>query len=95
MSDTNNERHRTRVLVSGDVQGVFFRDSTRQQANRLGLVGWVRNLPDGDVEAVFEGPEDAVRQAVEWCAHGPEHAHVENVSAEHESPENLSGFEVR
>ena len=95
MSDTNNDRQRARVRVSGDVQGVFFRNSTRQQANRLGLAGWVRNLPDGRVEVVFEGPEDSVRRAVEWCRQGPEHAHVEEVSTEREAPEDLSGFEVR
>lgn len=95
MSDTNSEHHRARVLVSGDVQGVFFRDSTRQQAERLGLAGWVRNLPDGRVEAVFEGPADAVRQAVEWCRTGPDNARVEDVSTQDEEAEGLTGFEAR
>ena len=93
MPDT--DRHRTRVWISGSVQGVFFRDSTRQKAKQLDLAGWVTNRPDGRVEAVFEGPEDAVRQAVDWCSKGPENARVENVSTEDEPPENLSGFEVR
>ena len=95
MTDTSDERRRTRVLISGEVQGVFFRDSTRQIAERLNLAGWVTNLPDGRVEAVFEGPPDAVQNAVEWCSEGPEQARVEDVSTESETPESLTGFEVR
>ena len=93
MPDT--DYHRTHVWISGDVQGVFFRDSTRQKAKELDLTGWVTNRPDGRVEGVFEGPKDAVQKAVAWCANGPENARVENVSTEDETPENLSGFEVR
>lgn len=92
---TNNPRRRTRVLVSGRVQGVFFRDSTREKAQALGLSGWVRNLPDGTVEAAFEGDEDRVAEMVSWCGDGPPEARVENVSAEDEEPEHLEGFEVR
>ncbi len=95
MTKNADERQRTRVLISGEVQGVFFRDSTRQQAKRLNLSGWVTNLPDGRVEAVFEGPPDAIHEAVEWCREGPEHAHVEDISTEHEASEDLAGFEVR
>jgi acylphosphatase len=95
MSDTNSEHQRAHVLISGDVQGVFFRDSARQQAARLGLAGWARNLPDGRVEAVFEGPADSVRQAVEWCGAGPDNARVEDVSKQDEDAEGLAGFEVR
>ena len=91
---TNNLR-RTRVLVSGRVQGVFFRDSTREKAQALGLSGWVRNLPDGRVEAVFEGDGDRVGEMLSWCEDGPPDAQVQNVSTENEEPENLSGFEVR
>ncbi|QIN79505.1 acylphosphatase [Rubrobacter marinus] len=91
---TNNQR-RMRVLVSGRVQGVFFRDSTRERAEALGLSGWVRNLPDGTVEAVFEGDGDRVGEMVSWCETGPPDAEVRNVSAETEEPENLRGFEVR
>ena len=89
------DEERRHVLVSGQVQGVFFRDSTRQEAERLGLSGWVRNTQDGRVEAVFEGESGAVRQMVEWCESGPSSADVEDVSVEQETPEGLSGFEVR
>jgi acylphosphatase len=67
---------RAHVFVSGIVQGVFFRASTRDEARMLGLKGWVRNLPDGRVEAVFEGEKSAVGQMLLWCAHGPPGAEV-------------------
>ena len=87
---------RVHATVSGRVQGVFFRDTTRQEAERLGLTGWVRNTEDGNVEAVFEGAPDAVNQMVEWCKSGPSSADVEDVSTEKEAPSgNFSGFEVR
>ncbi len=70
---------RARVRVEGFVQGVFFRDSTRQRARELGLTGWVRNLPDGCVEAVFEGEEPAVEAAVAFVREGPPHAQVRHV----------------
>ena len=66
-------------MVSGRVQGVWFRSSTREVALSLGLTGYVCNRPDGSVEAVFEGPEDRVRRAVEWCRHGPGPARVDSV----------------
>ena len=86
---------RARVLVSGRVQGVSFRDATRSQAEQLGLSGWVRNTQDGQVEAVFEGVPETVQQMIEWCKSGPSSADVEDVSVENEQLENLSGFEVR
>jgi acylphosphatase len=86
---------RARVLVSGRVQGVSFRDATRSQAEQLGLSGWVRNTQDGQVEAVFEGVPKTVQRMIEWCKSGPSSADVEDVSVENEQPENLSGFEVR
>lgn len=89
------DEERRHVLVSGQVQGVFFRDSTRQEAGRLGLGGWVRNTQDGRVEAVFEGESGAVHQMIEWCESGPSSADVEDVSVEQETPEGLSDFEVR
>jgi acylphosphatase len=92
----NNDLERAHVRVSGQVQGVFFRDSTREKAEELDLAGWVKNLPDGQVEAVFEGPSDKVREMVRWCEEGPRHASVENVDADFESAgEDLEGFEVR
>jgi acylphosphatase len=87
---------RAHVYVSGRVQGVFFRDSARQRAEQLGLAGWVRNLPDGRVEAVFEGASEKVREMVWWCREGPSHAEVEDVEAEIEdSKGDLDRFEVR
>jgi acylphosphatase len=86
---------RRRVVVHGRVQGVFFRDSAARQARARGVAGWVRNLDDGTVEAVFEGPRDAVEALVAWAGDGPEHAEVERVEAADEPPEGLAGFEVR
>jgi acylphosphatase len=90
-----SERVRSRVVVHGQVQGVFFRDTTRREAQRRGVSGWVRNRPDGAVEAVFEGDSGAVRALVEFCGHGPRGAGVERVETSDESPEGLSGFEIR
>jgi acylphosphatase len=86
---------RRRVVVHGRVQGVFFRDSTAQEARARGVAGWVRNCADGTVEAVFEGPAGAVRALVAWAGEGPEHARVERVEAHDEPAEGLRGFEVR
>ena len=91
-----DDRTRARVRVSGRVQGVFFRDSTREKAQDLGLSGYVKNNPDGDVETIFEGPKDAVEEMILWCWQGPPHASVENVDADYEPPgDDLTGFEVR
>jgi acylphosphatase len=86
---------RRRVVVDGVVQGVFFRASTRGVAVTLGVSGWVRNLADGSVEAVFEGPAAAVDAAVEWCRHGPDRAIVTSLEVADEAPEGLRGFSVR
>jgi acylphosphatase len=92
----NSDLQRAHVRVSGQVQGVFFRDSTRQKAEELGLAGWVKNVPDGRVEALFEGPSEKVREMVRWCEEGPRHASVENVATDFESAGgDLKGFEVR
>lgn len=86
---------RTRVVIAGVVQGVYFRDSTRRMAQAEGVAGWVRNLPDGSVEAVFEGQADSVAAAVRWSRVGPPRAIVESISEFAETPEGLLGFEVR
>lgn len=86
---------RYRVFVSGRVQGVFFRDSCRQIAEELGVTGWVRNLPDGRVEAVFEGTRDDVQKVVDWTRHGPRRAVVADVWVRQEQPEGLDTFQVR
>jgi acylphosphatase len=90
-----SETARSRVIVSGNVQGVFFRDTCRRKAAERGVAGWVSNRADGAVEAVFEGDPDAVRALVEWCRHGPRGADVESVDATSEEPEGLTGFEAR
>jgi acylphosphatase len=86
---------RNRVLISGRVQGVFFRGACQMMAKEHGVNGWVRNLPDGTVEAVFEGPAEDVRRLVEWSRQGPRDAVVEDVRVQQEPPEGLSGFDVR
>ena len=86
---------RRHVVVHGRVQGVAFRDATRRQASSRGVAGWVSNRPDGAVEAVFEGEEDAVRSLVEFVCEGPRAADVDRVEEGEEEPEGLSGFDVR
>jgi acylphosphatase len=78
------EKKRVRVLISGIVQGVAYRAHTKEMAKRLGVNGWVRNLPDGKVEALFEGDKDKVDQMVEWCKKGPPLARVDKVEVEEE-----------
>jgi len=89
------DRTRAHVYVSGRVQGVYYRATTRDTAREKGVDGWVRNLDDGRVEAVFEGPEDAVREMVAWCETGSKAADVDDVDATYEEPEGVDGFEVR
>lgn len=86
---------RRRVKVHGRVQGVFFRDSTRERANAHGVAGWARNMPDGSVEAVLEGEPNAVERVVRFVQSGPSHAQVERVEVQEEDPEGLSGFSIR
>lgn len=86
---------RVRVLISGMVQGVFFRQATAEQARRLGVAGWVRNRPDGRVEAVFEGSQDLVDQIVSWCREGTPWSKVEQVEVTAEEPEGLDAFRIR
>lgn len=87
---------RAHVVVSGRVQGVFFRDSARGVARGLGVSGWIRNLPDGRVEAEFEGPEDAVGRAIAFCRDGPELAVVDDVEVTWVEPVGHEpGFRVR
>ncbi len=73
------DRLRAHVIVHGLVQGVWFRASTREEALRIGVTGWVRNLPDGSVEAVFEGEKKKVEEIVGWCHRGPSGAQVSRV----------------
>ena len=85
---------RRRVIVHGQVQGVFFRDTTRRLAQQRGVNGWVANRWDGSVEAVFEGEPAAVERLIGFCRQGPRGAQVESVDVMEEQPEGLSGFTV-
>jgi acylphosphatase len=85
---------RRRALVSGRVQGVFFRDSSRQQAARRGVAGRARNLPDGRVEVVLEGPPEEVAAVLAWLRQGPAYARVETVEVTDEPVQGLRGFEI-
>jgi acylphosphatase len=87
---------RAHVFVSGWVQGVFFRSETRHEAKKRGVKGWVRNLPDGRVEAVFEGEEGAVKELIEFCKSGPPGARVTSVDVIWENyTGKFKGFEIR
>lgn len=87
---------RAHVWISGRVQGVFFRTYTQEEATKLGLTGWVRNLSDGRVEAVFEGNPQAIKQIIKWCHHGPSTARVAQVDVNWEQPtQDLNRFETR
>jgi acylphosphatase len=83
---TNQELARAHLFISGRVQGVNFRWHTQRKAQALGLTGWVRNLGDGRVEAVFEGDKKAVQRAIDWCRVGPPSALVDNVAASYQEP---------
>jgi len=87
---------RAHIYISGRVQGVFFRAHMREKALREGVKGWVRNLPDGRVEAVLEGTEDAVKKVIEWSKRGPPLARVDKVDVIWEEYKgDLRGFEIR
>lgn len=86
---------RARVVVSGRVQGVFYRASTAQQARERGLAGWVRNLPDGRVEAVLQGAPEVVEAMIGWCRSGPPSARVVAVEVVDEVPVDEPGFSIR
>ena len=86
---------RRHIRAHGRVQGVFFRDSCRCEADARGVAGWVTNRPDGAVEAVFEGEPEAVSALVDWCREGPRSADVDSVDETSEEPEGLSGFGIR
>ena len=89
------DRTRVHVFVSGDVQGVLFRQAIADKANEQGVTGWVRNLPDGRVEAVLEGPRDEVYRVVGLCRAGPKGARVANVQVDREPPKNEKTFKIR
>ncbi len=76
------DQERLHVLIEGRVQGVFFRAATRDEARAWGLAGWVRNLPDGRVEALFEGERRALEKMLAWCRQGPPYAYVDHLEVE-------------
>ncbi len=86
--DENIQAH---AIIHGRVQGVFFRVETRKAAGRYGVAGWVRNLPDGTVEAVFEGTRDRVEKVLEWCRQGPPHGRVDRVDVKWRNAEGKFG----
>jgi acylphosphatase len=86
---------RRRVVVHGRVQGVFFRGSTVERAREVGVNGWVRNRPDGTVEAVFEGSAEQVAEMIRYCREGPPWARVERIQEFEETPEDLGDFGIR
>jgi acylphosphatase len=86
---------RYRVLVSGQVQGVSFRVACQRMAWQHGVAGWVRNLSDGRVEAVFEGPAGQVERLLDWARRGPRMAVVADVAVQPEQPEGLGTFQIR
>ena len=83
------------LIVRGRVQGVFFRDSVRREAQRRGVAGWATNRPDGSVEIVLEGRAPDVRELISYCERGPRRAEVTGVELREHSPQGLRGFEIR
>ncbi|WP_302080879.1 acylphosphatase [Salinibaculum rarum] len=90
-----SDRTRAHVFVTGNVQGVYFRATTRDEAQERDVDGWVRNLDDGRVEAVFEGPAETVEEMVEFCHRGSSAATVEDVDVTYEAPQDEGEFRVR
>ncbi len=89
------DKVRAHTIISGRVQGVFFRMETKQAADRLGVFGWVRNRRDGTVEALFEGDRDRVDAVLEWCKEGPGHAQVSDIKLDWEDyAGEFSGFDI-
>ncbi|MCL4234790.1 MAG: acylphosphatase [Deltaproteobacteria bacterium] len=83
------------LMISGRVQGVWYRASAREAALRIGVAGWVRNLPTGDVEAFVEGERDAVNAFIDWCRQGPPHARVDRVDVTRSEPGRHTAFQIR
>ena len=84
------------VVISGRVQGVWFRASTKQKAEQLGLTGWVKNTHEGNVEAVFEGDDKKISEIISWCHQGPPMAKVVNVEVNNQAPTNsFDSFSIR
>ncbi|HEC77388.1 MAG TPA: acylphosphatase [Thermoplasmatales archaeon] len=85
---------RASVKIYGRVQGVWFRANTKEMAEKIGVVGWVCNMPDGSVEAVFEGEDEKVEKMIEWCRHGPPLARVDGIEVKYEKPKGEKSFRI-
>jgi acylphosphatase len=95
MCELMTDKVRASVVVSGKVQGVFFRAKTKETAAHYGVFGWVKNNSDGTVEAIFEGDEDDVKAVIEWCRQGPPHSRVKNVTVIYEDYSGkFTGFDI-
>ena len=87
---------RAHLFISGRVQGVFYRATCHGEGAARGLAGWVRNLPDGRVEALLQGPKEKVEDMVKWCFRGPRHAQVSDIDVTYEDPaDDVQGFGIR
>jgi len=94
-TDSSSETGRAHVKITGRVQGVYYRASMLQEAQKLRLTGWVMNSPDGSVQAIAEGPRDKIEQLIAWCKSGPPGARVTNVDVRWETPEHaFRGFTI-
>ena len=83
-----------RIVVSGRVQGVFYRDTCRREANRLDIAGSAQNLPDGTVEVIAEGEPDAIDELIAWCKKGPAQADVDSVDVSDAAPTGAASFKI-
>ena len=89
-------KSKVHVVISGRVQGVWFRANTKEKAKKLGITGWVRNTSSGNVEGVFEGEESLIQEMIEWCYRGPPLAKVANVEVKNQEPTNdFNDFSIR
>ena len=87
---------RVEVTIKGHVQGVYFRANTRDRAKRLGVEGWVKNQPNGDVKAIFEGEREMLEDMIDWCHKGPPMARVDEVETEWSEPSgDFDGFRIK
>ena len=91
-----SEKARVSIIINGQVQGVFFRYKTQQEAHKLSLTGWVKNNGDGSVECMAEGEKDKLEELIKWCKQGPDGAKVDNIGIEWQGYEGgFGGFEIK
>jgi len=90
-----SEKKALNTRIQGKVQGVFYRASTKEAADRLGVTGWVKNMPNGDVQAVFEADPKTLERMIAWCWQGPEFSAVTQVTSRECDPEQFTDFQIR